>query len=62
MPKTPAVNDCVAPGARVALGGETLTIMCASTVIGALALCEGFAWLTAEIVTGFGDGTEAGAT
>lgn len=53
---------CVPPGASVALGGETLTMMCASTVICALVVCEGFAWLTTEIGTGFGDGTEAGAT
>jgi hypothetical protein len=35
--------------------------MCASTVICALAVCDGFAALTAERVTGFGDGTDAGA-
>ncbi len=61
MPKTLAVKVCVAPGGRFALGGATLTIMCASTVICALALCDGFAWLTAARVTGFGEGTDAGA-
>jgi hypothetical protein len=55
------VNDWVEPGESVALAGETPTIMCARTVTCALALCDGFAWLTAEIVTGFGDGTEVGA-
>ena len=61
MPKTLAVKDCAAPGGKVALGGETLTTMCASKVICALATCDGFAWLTTESVTGFGDGTDAGA-
>jgi hypothetical protein len=55
------VKDCVAPGANDTLGGETLTTMCASTVICALAVCDGLAWLTAESATGFGAGTDAGA-
>ena len=50
------------PGARVTLGGETLTTTCGMIVMALLALFVGSAWLTALSVTGFGDGTADGAT
>jgi hypothetical protein len=61
VPSTLATKDCVPPGARLALDGDTETTMCASTVICALAIWDGFATFAAERFTGFGDGTDAGA-
>ena len=61
VPTTFAANTCVAVGARLTLGGETLTTICDRTVICALIDCAGSAWLVAVRVTGFGEGTESGA-
>ena len=44
------------------LAGKTLTTTCGIIVMALLALSAGSAWLTALSVTGFGDGTAAGAT
>jgi len=56
------VKVWLAPGASVTLGGEALTTMCGTIVMGPLALFVASAWLTALSVTGFGDGTVDGAT
>lgn len=61
VPRILAVNVCVVAGATFALGGETLTTMCARIVICAFMNCVGSASLAAVSVTGFGEGTSAGA-
>src|SRR5579863_306794 len=45
----------------VAPGGETLSAMCARTVIWALADCDASAWLVTKSVTGLGEGVAPGA-
>src|ERR1043166_1833375 len=61
VPRTPAVKDCVAPGARVALPGKTETTTWLSMVTCAVANLVGSAELAACSVTGFGAGKLPGA-
>ena len=49
-PVTCALNDCVAPVATVAPDGETVTWTLLSSVMLAVPLAEGWAWLAAVIV------------
>ncbi len=61
VPRTVAVNCCVARGASVTDGGETLTTTKGRMVTWDEALWVASAWLVAVTVTGFRAGTEAGA-